>query len=92
VRLGLYRRIAALADGRDQRLCRRADRRRDFAAPPDQKMVYLRNWEDEKTRLARVARLLRALVKIARSKEPDADVVAPPHTSSLVKPPVARRA
>ena len=54
-------------------------------------MVYLRNWEDEKTRLAGVARLLRALLKIARSEEPDADV-APPPTPSLVKPPVARRA
>jgi hypothetical protein len=28
-------------------------------------MVYLRNWEDEKIRLAGVARLSRALVKIA---------------------------
>jgi hypothetical protein len=54
-------------------------------------MVYLRNWEDEKSRLAGIARLLRALVKIARSEEPDADV-APPPTPSLVKPPVARRA
>jgi hypothetical protein len=53
-------------------------------------MVYLRNWEDEKSRLAGVARLSRALVKIARSEEPDADVVAPPTTPSLVKPQVAR--
>ena len=66
--------------------------RRDFAAPPDQKMVYLRNWEDEKSRLAGVARLLRALVKIASSEEPDADVVAPRRPPSLVKPQVARRA
>ena len=51
-----------------------------------------RSWEDEKSRLADVARLLRALVKIARSEEPDADVVAPPPTPSLVKPQVARRA
>jgi hypothetical protein len=58
---------------------------------PDQKMVYLRNWEDEKTRLAGVAQLLRALVKIARSEKPDADV-APPPTPELVKPKVARRA
>jgi hypothetical protein len=49
-----------------------------------------RSWEDEKSRLADVARLLRALVKIARCEEPDADVVAPP-PPSLVKPPVARR-
>jgi hypothetical protein len=55
-------------------------------------MVCLRNWEDEKSRLAGIARLLRALVKIARSEDPDADVVAPPPTPSLVKPPVARRA
>jgi hypothetical protein len=55
-------------------------------------MVYLRNWEDEKSRLAGVARLLRALVKIASSEEPDADVVAPRRPPSLVKPQVARRA
>jgi hypothetical protein len=58
---------------------------------PDQKSVYLRNWEDEKTRLAGIAKLLQALVKIARSEKPDADV-APPPTPSLVKPQVARRA
>ena len=58
---------------------------------PDKKIVYLRNWEGEKTRLAGVAQLLRALVKIARSEKPDADV-APPPTPSLVKPQVARRA
>src|SRR5205085_3569732 len=28
---------------------------------PDQKLVYLRNWEDEKERLAGVARLMQAL-------------------------------
>ena len=32
---------------------------------PDQRVVYLRNWQDEKARLAGVARLLQALVKIA---------------------------
>ena len=58
---------------------------------PDQKIVYLRNWEDEKTRLAGVAKLLQALVKIDRSEKPDAEV-APPATPSLVKPQVARRA
>jgi len=58
---------------------------------PDQKIVYLRNWEDEKTRLAGVAQLLRALVKIARAEKPGAATLPPP-TPSLVKPQVARRA
>jgi transcription-repair coupling factor (superfamily II helicase) len=34
---------------------------------PDQKIVYLRNWDDEKARLAGVARLLQAVVRIARA-------------------------
>jgi transcription-repair coupling factor (superfamily II helicase) len=34
---------------------------------PDQKLVYLRNWDDEKTRLKGVAGLMQALVKIARA-------------------------
>lgn len=59
---------------------------------PDQKIVYPRNWEDEKTRLAGVAKLLQALVKIARAEKPGADVTLPPPTPSLVKPQVARRA
>jgi len=59
---------------------------------PDQKIVYLRNWEDEKTRLAGVGQLLRGLVKIARAEKPDADPALPPPTPSLVKPQVARRA
>jgi hypothetical protein len=50
-------------------------------------MVYLRNWEDEKSRLAGVARLSRALVKIARRR---CGAAADP--GSLVTPPVARRA
>ncbi len=45
---------------------------------PDQRLVYLRNWEDEKERLAGVARLLQALVKLARAGQPDA---APPPMS-----------
>ena len=49
----------------------------------DQKIVYLRNWEDKKTRLAGVTQLLRALVKIARAEKPDADVALPPSTLSL---------
>jgi transcription-repair coupling factor (superfamily II helicase) len=131
VRLGLYRRLAALADRREidafaaelidrfgplpvevenllqiiaiKRWCREAGIERLEAGPkgavltlrgnrfanpdglveliqrnpgslkirPDQKIIYLRNWEDEKARLAGVARLLQALVKIARAAPPD---------------------
>ena len=152
VRLGLYRRIAALADRREidgfaaelidrfgplppevenlleiiaiKRACREAGvekveagpkgavialRGNRFANPaglveliqhhagtlklrPDQKIVYLRNWEDEKTRLAGVAQLLRALVKIARAEKPEAAAISPPPSPSLVRPQVARRA
>ncbi len=127
VRLGLYRRIAALADRREidafaaelidrfgalpsevenllqiiaiKRWCREAGVERVEAGPkgavitlrdnrfanpiglveliqrnsgslkirPDQKIVYLRNWDDEKQRLTGVARLLQALVKLARA-------------------------
>ena len=126
VRLGLYRRIAALGDRREidafgaelidrfgplpaevenllqiiaiKRACREAGVERVEAGPKgavitlrsnrfsnpaglveliqrnsgtlklrtDQKLVYLRNWDDEKQRLTGVARLLQALVKIAR--------------------------
>ena len=59
---------------------------------PDQKIVYLRNWEDEKTRLDGVAKLLQALVKIARAAKPDADEALLPPTQSLVKPREAQRA
>jgi hypothetical protein len=52
-------------------------------------MVYLRNWEDEKSRLAGVARLSRALVKIAPLRRRCGAAADP---GSLVKPPVARRA
>jgi transcription-repair coupling factor (superfamily II helicase) len=152
VRLGLYRRIAALADRREidgfaaelidrfgplprevgnlleiiaiKRACREAGiekleagpkgavislRENRFANPtglveliqrnagtlklrPDQKIVYLRNWEDEKTRLAGVTKLLQALVKIARAAKPETDAATPPPTPELVKPRVARRA
>jgi transcription-repair coupling factor (superfamily II helicase) len=59
---------------------------------PDQKIVYLRNWEDEKARLAGVANLLQALVKIAHAESPDADMTLPPPTPELVRSKVARRA
>ena len=59
---------------------------------PDQKIVYLRNWEDEKARLAGVAKLLQALVKIAHAESPDADMILPPPTPELVRSKVARRA
>jgi len=58
---------------------------------PDQKIVYLRNWEDEKTRVVGVTKLLQALVKIAGAGKPETEA-APPPTPSLVKPQVARRA
>jgi transcription-repair coupling factor (superfamily II helicase) len=132
VRLGLYRRLATLADRREidafaaelvdrfgplpsevenllqiiaiKRWCREAGVERVEAGPkgavltlrgnrfanpeglvgliqrnaaalkirPDQKITYLRSWEDEKARLAGVARLLQTLVKIARAAPPAA--------------------
>src|SRR5262249_25883218 len=39
--------------------------------PPDQKIVYLRNGEDEKPRLAGVTKLLQALVKVAGAAKPE---------------------
>jgi transcription-repair coupling factor (superfamily II helicase) len=137
VRLGLYRRIAALGDRREidafaaelidrfgplpaevenllqiiaiKRACREAGVERVEAGPKgavitlrgnrfsnptglveliqrnsgtlklrtDQKLVYLRNWDDEKQRLTGVARLLQALVKIARTPQ-EATTPAPP--------------
>ncbi len=148
VRLGLYRRIATLADRREidafaaelidrfgalpaevdnllqiiaiKRACREAGVERVEAGPkgavitlrgnrfanpaglveliqrnagtlklrPDHKIVYLRNWDDEKQRLAGVARLLQALVKIARTAGTNAAAVASPES----EPKVARRA
>ena len=151
VRLGLYRRIAALADRREseafaaelidrfgplpaevenllqiiaiKRLCREAGVERVEAGPkgavitlrgnrfanpaglveliqkhagtlrlrPDQRLVYLRNWDDEAARLKGVAGLLQTLVKIARAATPDAAPMPPP-TPELRKPRVAQRA
>src|ERR1043165_10184591 len=34
---------------------------------PDQRLVYLRNWEDEKERLTGVARFMQVLTKLARA-------------------------
>ena len=152
VRLGLYRRIATLADRREidafaaelidrfgalpaevdnllqiiaiKRACREAGVERVEAGPkgavvtlrgnrfanpaglveviqrnagtlklrPDHKIVYLRNWDDEKARLAGVARLLQVLVKIARAARPETDAALPQATPDLVKPRMARRA
>jgi transcription-repair coupling factor (superfamily II helicase) len=143
VRLGLYRRIAGLADRREseafaaelidrfgklpaevdnllqiiaiKRACREAGIERVEAGPkgavialrgnrfanpaglveliqkqagrlrlrPDQKLVYLRDWEDEVTRLKGVAGLLQTLVKLARAANPAAPM--PPPTPALVK-------
>jgi transcription-repair coupling factor (superfamily II helicase) len=60
---------------------------------PDQKLVYLRNWDDEKERLAGVARLLQALVKLARAGTPEAAPAAalPKPTPELVKARAAGR-
>ena len=152
VRLGLYRRIAALADRREiegfaaelidrfgplprevenlleiiaiKRACREAGvekleagpkgavitlRDNRFANPaglvdliqrnagtlklrPDQKIVYLRNWEDEKTRVAGVAKLLQALVKLALAAKPAETAVSPSPVEPLGDARPARRA
>jgi transcription-repair coupling factor (superfamily II helicase) len=151
VRLGLYRRIAALLDRREidgfaaelidrfgalppevdnlleiiaiKRACREAGiekleagpkgavialRENRFANPaglvdliqrnagtlklrPDQKLVYLRNWEDAKTRLTGVAKLAQALAKIARYAKPEAETVLPQPTPELVEQRAAGR-
>jgi transcription-repair coupling factor (superfamily II helicase) len=59
---------------------------------PDQKIVYLRHWEDATTRLSGVAKLAQAMAKIARNATPEAAVPLPKPTPSVVKPKVARRA
>ena len=52
----------------------------------DQKLVYLRNWEDEKERLVGVARLMQALVRVARAAPSDeAPPAMPQPTPELVK-------
>jgi len=56
---------------------------------PDQRLVYLRNWEDATERLAGVARLMQALVRIARAASETAPM--PPPTPELVKTRVAGR-
>ena len=48
--------------------------------------------EDEKTRLAGVTQLLRALVKIARAEKPEADAALPTPSPEVARPKVARRA
>jgi transcription-repair coupling factor (superfamily II helicase) len=152
VRLGLYRRIAGLADRREidgfaaelidrfgrlpaevenlleiiaiKRYCREAGiekleagpkgavislRDNRFANPaglveliqrnagtlklrPDQRILYQRNWDDANARLTGVAKLVRALAKIARTAQPAAAAQLPKPPPSLAKPKVARRA
>jgi len=152
VRLGLYRRIAGLADRREidgfaaelidrfgplpaevenlfeiiaiKRYCREAGiekleagpkgalislRDNRFANPaglvdliqrnsgtlklrPDQKIIYLRNWEDAKARLTGAAKLAQALAKIARAAQSEANTAIPKSSPSLIKPKMARRA
>jgi transcription-repair coupling factor (superfamily II helicase) len=137
VRLGLYRRIAQLADAREgdafaaelidrfgplppevenllqiiaiKRACREAGVERVEAGPkgaviglrgnrfanpaglveliqkqagtlrlrPDHRLVYLRNWDDEKARLKGVAGLVQALVKLSRGGADDGSDRAP---------------
>ncbi len=55
---------------------------------PDQKLVYLRNWQNAEERLSGVAKLLQTLVKIARAGQP---ANAPP-AAAPVKAGLARRA
>jgi transcription-repair coupling factor (superfamily II helicase) len=59
---------------------------------PDQKILYLRNWEDAKTRLTGVAKLSQALAKIACAGKPETDAELPKPIPELVKPRVAKRA
>ncbi|HEY0524024.1 MAG TPA: hypothetical protein VGD08_11575, partial [Stellaceae bacterium] len=52
----------------------------------DQKLVFIRSWEDAKQRVAGASRLLQDLAKIAREAKPDAAPAAmPPPSSELVK-------
>jgi transcription-repair coupling factor (superfamily II helicase) len=45
---------------------------------PDQKLVYLRNWDDEAARLKGVTGLMQALVKLARAAVPETAPMRPP--------------
>jgi transcription-repair coupling factor (superfamily II helicase) len=56
---------------------------------PDQRLVYLRNWDDEAARLKGVAGLMQTLVKLARAATPDMPM--PPPTPVLRKPQAAQR-
>ena len=56
---------------------------------PDQRLVYLRDWEDQETRLRGVAGLMQALVKLARAGAPEAPMPQP--TPELVKRQAAGR-
>jgi transcription-repair coupling factor (superfamily II helicase) len=150
VRLGLYRRIAGLADRREidgfaaelidrfgplpaevenlleiiaiKRWCREAGiekleagpkgavislRDNRFANPaglvdliqrnagtlklrPDQKILYQRNWDDAKARLAGAAKLVQTLAKIARAGKSQADAAVSEPTPEPVKRRAAR--
>jgi transcription-repair coupling factor (superfamily II helicase) len=58
---------------------------------PDQKLVYLRNWDDEAARLKGVTGLMQTLVKLARAASPDPAAMPPP-TPELRKAQLARQA
>ncbi|HTQ33989.1 MAG TPA: transcription-repair coupling factor [Stellaceae bacterium] len=58
---------------------------------PDQKLVYLRPWDDAGTRLKGVTGLMQALVKLARAAVPDT-VPMPPPTPELRKQRAVSRA
>jgi transcription-repair coupling factor (superfamily II helicase) len=59
---------------------------------PDQKIVYLRDWHDAKTRLTGAARLVQALAKLARATPAEAEGALPRPTPSLAKTRMAKRA
>src|SRR5207237_1999115 len=50
---------------------------------PDQRLVYLRNWDDEKERLAGVAQFMQTLVKLALAGQSNAAVAMPKPTPEL---------
>jgi transcription-repair coupling factor (superfamily II helicase) len=54
---------------------------------PDQKLVFMRNWEDPKQRLTGVSHLMQQLAKVAEA--PAKEIVMPPPTPELVKKPAA---